>query len=131
MKTLKVRIKGNPDDLSAMEQETLVQLLAKAGFTDVAAHGGTGDFVLELGGPGIEALPLGVDPIDSGGPEQVIEGCLIQWDKRRGVVYVHSALGKTLVRVQGLAAARNDVDLTTSTPIDVKTDEKHSSTPIG
>lgn len=45
---------------------------------------------------------------------QVIQGCSVEWDQRRGVLYVHhSVSGRTIVRVSRLPA-RDRVDLTAS-----------------
>lgn len=47
-----------------------------------------------------------------GQPIQVIEDCQLEWDKHRGVLYVHNAqTGLTVLRVCGLPETQNSAEL--------------------
>lgn len=45
-------------------------------------------------------------------PVEIIENCQVEWDKRRGVLYVHNKeTGVTVVRIGSLPACRDDAEL--------------------
>jgi hypothetical protein len=60
----------------------------------------------------------------------IVEDCQIEWDRKRGVLYVHNkATGSTAVRISGLPPTSAEVELDFESLIDVKTTEELSSVP--
>lgn len=62
---------------------------------------------------------------------QIVENCQVEWDKRRGVLYVHNKdTGATIVRICNLPTARDSVNLAqVGQMIDVRASE-HTSVPL-
>ncbi len=61
---------------------------------------------------------------------QVVENCQVEWDKRRGVVYVHNRdTGATVVRISGLPPSRESANLTDG-QIDVRAAKEGTSVPV-
>lgn len=63
--------------------------------------------------------------------KEQIQNCQVEWDKRRGVLYVHNKdTGATVVRISGLPACRDSVTLAKGM-IDVHVQEDYVSMPDG
>ena len=67
--------------------------------------------------------------IDPGSLQEVINGCQLELDRRRGVLYVHGPMGVTIVRIQGLISLSSvmDEDGKPTRMIDLRLSKKQST----
>lgn len=62
---------------------------------------------------------------------QRIENCEVEWDQRRGVLYVNNKDdGTTVVRISGLPVARDSAVLGSGQMIDIRADEHKCAVPV-
>lgn len=61
----------------------------------------------------------------------MLENCQLEWNRRDGVLYVHNKdTGTTVLRLQGLPATRDSVELGAGKLIDIRVPEGAASVPL-